>query len=74
MECEKNQINNLLVSILDEDVPYSIVIENITAGETRNMFKEFAMHFLCFFTYYIFNLHYPKKLKAKFFYQFRSSH
>ena len=65
----KNQLNNSFESILDEDVPYSIVLENITAEETRDMFKAFAM-LLCiffFFTYfYIFNLEYPKKLEATF--------
>ena len=49
MECEKTQTNNSFESILDEDVPYSIVVKNITAEETRDMFKAFAMHFLMFF-------------------------
>ena len=48
-ECEKTLINNSFESILDEDVPYSIVVKNITAEETRDMFKAFAMHFLMFF-------------------------
>ena len=45
MECEKTQINNWFESILDEDVPYSIVVKNITAEETRDMSKAFAMRF-----------------------------
>ena len=43
MECEKNQINNSFESILDADVPYSIVVKNITVEETMDMFKA-----LCF--------------------------
>ena len=46
----KNQLNNSFESILDEDVPYSIVVENITAEETRDMFRAFAM-LLCIFFY-----------------------
>ena len=64
-KCEKTQINNSFESILDEDVPYSIVVKNITAEETMDMFKAFAMFF---YIYYIFILEYPKKLKATFFY------
>ena len=52
IDCEKTQINNSIESILSEDVPYSIAVENITAEETRDMFKAFAMLFVCFF--YIF--------------------
>ena len=63
-KCEKTQINNSFESILDEDVPYSIVVKNITAEETMNMFKVFAM----FFYIYIFKLEYPKKLEATFLY------
>ena len=37
-------------SILDEDVPYSIVVENITVEETRDIFKALAM-LLCVFLY-----------------------
>ena len=48
MEREKTQIKNSFESILDEDVPYSIVIKNITAEETRDMFKAFAMRFFVF--------------------------
>ena len=36
MEYEK--INNSFESILNEDVPYSIVVKTITAEETRDMF------------------------------------
>ena len=68
MECEKTQINKSFQSILDEDVPYSMVVKNINVEEKRDMFKAFAVHFLCFFIYYIFNLQYPKKLEATFFY------
>ena len=68
MEREKTQIKNSFESILDEDVPYSIVVKNITSEETRNMFKAFAMHFFVFFIYYIFNLQYPEKLETVFFY------
>ena len=55
---EKNPVNNSFQSILDEDVPFSIVVENVTAEETRDMLKAFAMLFLCFFFIYsyIFNL------------------
>ena len=67
MECEKIQINNTFESILGEDVPYSIVVKNITAEETRDMSKAFAIHFFMFFIYYMFNLQYPKKLEATFF-------
>ena len=49
MESEKTQINNSFQSILDEDVPYSIVVKNITVEETRDMFKAFATHFFMFF-------------------------
>ena len=66
-ECEKTLINNSFESILDEDVPYSIVVKNVTSEETRNMFKAFAMHFFVFFIYYIFNLQYPEKLETTFF-------
>ena len=48
IKCEKPQLNNLFESILDEDVPYSIVLKNITAEETRDMFKVFAMLFVFF--------------------------
>ena len=54
MECEKNQINNWLESILDEDVPYLIVVKNITTEETGDMFKAFAMHFFMCFLYIIY--------------------
>ena len=49
MECEKIHINNTFESILGEDVPYSIVVKNITAEETRDMSKAFAMDFFGFF-------------------------
>ena len=68
MKREKTQIKNSFESILDEDVPYSIVVKNITAEETRDMFKTFAKDFFVFFMYYIFSLQYPKKLQATFFY------
>ena len=49
MEWEKTQINNTFESILDEDVPYLIAVKNITAEETRDMFKVFAIDFVFFF-------------------------
>ena len=67
MKCENTQINNSFETILDEDWPCSIVVKNINAEETMDMFKAFAMH-LCFFIYLMFNLDYPKELEAKFFY------
>ena len=67
IDCEKTQINNSIESILNEDVPYSIAVENITAEETRDMFKAFAMLFVCFFIYsYIFNSEDPDKCEATF--------
>ena len=48
MESEKTQIKNSFESILDVDVPHSIVVKNITAEETRDMFKAFAMHVFVF--------------------------
>ena len=56
MKCEKTQINNLFESIQDEDVPYSIVVETITAEETGDMFKRFALHFLNFFIYITYSI------------------
>ena len=49
MEWEKTQINNTFESILDEDVPYLIAVKNITAEETRDMFKAFAIDFVVLF-------------------------
>ena len=69
MECEKTQINNTFESILDEDVPYSIVVKTIPAEETRDIYvQSLCSGFFLFFVYYIFNLQYPKKLEAAFFY------
>ena len=65
MKCKRTQINNSFESILDKDVPYSIVVKNITAEETMDMFKAFAMFF---YIYYKFYLEYLKKLEATFFY------
>ena len=48
IKCEKIQLNDLFESIFDEDVPYSIVVENITIEETRDMLKAFTM-LLCAF-------------------------
>ena len=56
MYCEKTQINNSFESILDEDVPYSIVVKNITAEEIRDMFKAFTMHFVYVFAYIIYSI------------------
>ena len=62
---KKSQINYSFESILDEDLPYSIVVKNITAEETMDMFKALAMHFfVLFYLYYIFNLEYPKKFEG----------
>ena len=44
MECEITQINNM--SILDEDVPYSIVVKNITA---KGYVQSVCKRFFCFF-------------------------
>ena len=51
LKCEKTQINNLFESIQDEDVPYSIVVETITAEETGGMFQTFCIAFFCVFFY-----------------------
>ena len=64
IKCEKILLYNSFESILDEDVPYSIVVENVTVGETKDMFKVFAT-LLCFF-FNIFSLEYPKNLEATF--------
>ena len=74
-KCEK-KTDNLLELIQDDYVPHSIIVENITAEETGDLFKVFGLHFLCLYIYiYIkFNSRYPKKLEATFFYLFRSSH
>ena len=62
---KKSQINYSFESILDEDVPYSIVVKNITAEETMDMFKALAMHFFeLFYIHYIFNSEYPKKFEG----------
>ena len=45
VQCEKNQANNSFESIL-KDVLYSIVVRNITAEETMDMFKGFPILFL----------------------------
>ena len=68
IEYEKTQMNNSLESILDEDVPYSIVVENITSEETIGLCSKRLQSFFLFFLYYISNLQYPKKLEATFFY------
>ena len=68
IECEKTQMNNSFQSILDEDLPHSIVVKNITSEETRDMFKAFAMHFLCLFLYIIYSIcSIRKNLKQHFF-------
>ena len=56
MKCEKTQLNNSFESILHEDVPYSIVVKNITAEETMDRFKGLKIHFLCFFIYIIYSI------------------
>ena len=54
IKCEKIQINNMFESIQDEDVPYLIVVENITAEETGDMFKAFALQFLRVFLFILY--------------------
>ena len=56
INCEKTQINNSTESMLNEDVPYSIAVKNITAEETRYMFKAFAMLFVCFLYILIYSI------------------
>ena len=66
MKCENAQINNLFESILDEDWPCSIVVKNINAEETMDMFKAFAMHlFFLYIRYSIWIIR--KSLKQIFF-------
>ena len=50
VKCEKTQFE----SIQDEDVPYSVTVENITAEGTGDIFKAFALHFLCAYIYILF--------------------
>ena len=67
IKCEKKQINNSVESILDEDVPYSIVVENILL-KNKGICSKLLQCFFCFFyIYFIFNSEYPKKLEATFF-------
>ena len=67
MECEKTQIKNTFESMLDENIPYSIAVKNITAEETRDMFKAFAKDFL-FFSCIIYSIcSIRKSLKQLFF-------
>ena len=66
IKCEKIYLNNSFESILDEDVQYSMLVENITAEETRDMFNAFAMLLYVFMYFCIFNLEYPRKLEATF--------
>ena len=67
IKCETTQLHNSFDKILVENVRYSVAVENITVGETRDMVKAFAM-LLCVF--YIFNLEY-RSLKQHF-YLFRN--
>ena len=55
MEYEKTQMNNSFESMLDEDVPYSIVVENITAEETIGICSKRlqCIFFLFFYILYI---------------------
>ena len=54
--------------MLDEDVPYSIVVKNITAEEKRDIFKTFAMHFFMYFLYITYSIcSIWKSLKQQFF-------
>ena len=68
IKCEKTQINNSFESILDEDVPYSILVKNITTEETMDMFKVLAMHLFLLFIYIIYSIwSIRKSLKHHFF-------
>ena len=68
MKCKKTQINNSFESILNEDVPYSILVKNITTEETMDMFKMLAIHFFMFFKYIIYSIwSIRKSLKQHFF-------
>ena len=64
IEYEKTQMNNSLESILDEDVPYSIVVENITSEGRNNRasFKAFAILF--FFVFFILYIQFAVSKKA----------
>ena len=64
MEWEKTQINNTFESILDEDVPYLIAVKNITAEETRDMFKVFAIDFVVFCMFFISYIQFAASKKA----------
>ena len=69
MECEKNQINNTLQSILDEDVPYLIVVKILPLKKQGICSKRLLCIFLCvFYILYIFNLQYPEELETTLFY------
>ena len=70
MECEKTQMNHSFESILDEDVPYSIVVKNITAEETTGICSKcLQCIFLYIYIYILYiQLQYPKKLEATFLY------
>ena len=48
VQCEKKQANTSFETIL-KDVLYSIVVGNITAEETKDMFKVFPILFLSVF-------------------------
>ena len=68
IKCEKTQTNNSFESILNEDVPYSILVKNITTEETMDMFKVLAIHFFMFFKYIIYSIwSIRKSLKQHFF-------
>ena len=69
MEYEKTQMNNSFESILDEDVPYSTVVENITAEETIGICSK---RLQCIFFFVFLYIIYPicsirKILKQHFF-------
>ena len=49
MECEKTQMNNSFESILDENVPYSIVVKNITTEETIGICSKRLQCIILFF-------------------------
>ena len=64
IKCEQIQLHNSFDKILDEDVRYSVAVENITVGETRDMIKAFAK-LLCVFVYSIWSI--QKNLKQHFY-------
>ena len=44
--CEQIQLNNLFETILYENVPYSVAVENITMGETKGYVQSVCNAFM----------------------------